>query len=219
MKGFISACLYCLDVGLGARVPRPIGDQAHGNRPYEVIHFDICRGKHSSKGDLSLEFGIELEMTAPNTSQENRVVERGFATVRSRAIAMMNDLDQDIDLKEKLWAEALNISTYLVNITECSPNKMESNNQKIFGEKAVMLYFIALGMYQNVWRTDFQCRMGGSALTFLNARAALAMSCLVMFARYKSCPANYRRVYFSEFSRPSLFGFLGVKICAFLQWS
>ncbi len=141
MNGFISACLYCLDVGLGVRVPRPIGDQVHGNRPYEVIHFDIFWGKHSSKGSLGLEFGIEVEMTVPNTSQDNRVVERGFTIVRNRAIAMMNDLDQDIDLKEKLWAEALTTSTYLVNITECSTNWMESNHRKMFGEKAIILFF------------------------------------------------------------------------------
>eukprot|EP01084_Bolivina_argentea_P110499 197285_1 len=83
-------------------------------------------------------------MTVPNTSQDNRVVERGFTIVRNRAIAMMNDLDQDIDLKEKLWAEALTTSTYLVNITECSTNWMESNHRKMFGEKAIILFFTVL---------------------------------------------------------------------------
>ncbi len=79
------------------------------------------------------------EMTSPHTPQENEVVERGFAIVRNRAIAMMNGLDLDKDIKGKLWAEALNTSTYLVNITACNPNKLESSHGKMFRDKAITL--------------------------------------------------------------------------------
>ncbi len=84
-------------------------------------------------------YNVTPEMTSPHTPQENGVVERGFAIVRNRAIAMMNDLDLDKDIKGKLWAEALNTSTYLVNITACNPNKLESSHRKLLGEKAITL--------------------------------------------------------------------------------
>ncbi len=78
-------------------------------------------------------------MTSPHIPQENGVVEREFAIVRNRTIAMMNDLDLDKGMKEKLWAEALSTSTYLVNLTACGPNRLESSHRRIFGEKAITL--------------------------------------------------------------------------------
>ncbi len=66
-------------------------------------------------------YGVEIEFTAPNTPQQNGVVERGFATIRQRAMAMMHELRVEEDLKKLLWAEVLNTSTTLINIPLYAP--------------------------------------------------------------------------------------------------
>ncbi len=50
VKEFTSACLHCLDVCLGERVPRPYGEQIHGTNPYEVLHFDYMYVGESDEG-------------------------------------------------------------------------------------------------------------------------------------------------------------------------
>ncbi len=50
VKQFVTACLQCLDVGLGEKVPRPYGEQVHETQPYEVIHFDYLYVGESDAG-------------------------------------------------------------------------------------------------------------------------------------------------------------------------
>ncbi len=47
---FCAVCLHCLDVGLGERVPRPLGEQIHGTKPFDVVHFDFVYIGDSSDG-------------------------------------------------------------------------------------------------------------------------------------------------------------------------
>ncbi len=47
---FCASCLHCLDVGLGERVPRPLGEQLHGTRPFDVLHFDFVYIGDSNDG-------------------------------------------------------------------------------------------------------------------------------------------------------------------------
>ncbi len=57
----------------------------------------------------------EIEFTAPNIPQQNGVVERGFAMIRQRAVAMMHGVKISKGLRKLIWAEALNTLTTLVN--------------------------------------------------------------------------------------------------------
>ena len=64
---------------------------------------------------LGLEFGFELECTAPHTPKHNGKVERGFAVIRERAVAMMIDAKLAPEFQKQLWAEAVNTATKLSN--------------------------------------------------------------------------------------------------------
>ncbi len=77
-------------------------------------------------------YGIKIEYTAPNTPQQNGVVERSFTIIRQRAVAMMHDLDLEIGVKNTLWAEALSTSTLLTNITANAPTDMQSSYTRMY---------------------------------------------------------------------------------------
>ncbi len=57
-------------------------------------------GENQKLSDLCDRYGVEIEYTAPNTSQQNGVAERDFAVIRQRAVAMMHDLDLDKEIKK-----------------------------------------------------------------------------------------------------------------------
>ena len=67
--------------------------------------------------------GITPEFTAPHTPQLNGVVERSFATVRAKALAMLEAANLTEPMRNKLWVEAINTATYLSNVTPHSSNK------------------------------------------------------------------------------------------------
>ena len=53
---FFKHCLYCMDSKAGEKVPRPLGDTAHGTRPGEMVHFDYLHvGASGQLGDDSLD--------------------------------------------------------------------------------------------------------------------------------------------------------------------
>ena len=56
---------------------------------------------------------INFEFTAPNTPQQNGIVERAFATLYNRARAMLANMDADEKLRQMLWAEAVHTATQL----------------------------------------------------------------------------------------------------------
>ena len=60
--------------------------------------------------------GIIFEYTAPGTPQQNRVVERAFATVMGHARAMMNHAGFTMAKRQELWCEAAQTATLLDNI-------------------------------------------------------------------------------------------------------
>ena len=66
---------------------------------------------------LGLEFGFQLECTAPHTPKHNGKVERGFAVIRERAVAMMIDAKLAMEFQKHLWAEAVSTATNLSNDT------------------------------------------------------------------------------------------------------
>ena len=61
-------------------------------------------------------WGIKFEYTAPNTPQQNGIVERAFASLYSRARSMMIGAGLNTSQREKLWAEAVNTATDMDNL-------------------------------------------------------------------------------------------------------
>ncbi len=91
-------------------------------------------GENQELRELCEKHCIKLEWTAPNTPQENGVVERRFAIVRQKVIAMMSQVDLENDMKQMLWAEALATATTLNNITVNKPNEFQSSYVMFFGK-------------------------------------------------------------------------------------
>jgi hypothetical protein len=74
-------------------------------------------GEHQTElRELCDKFGINIEYTAPNTPQQNGVVERKFETDRTRGYAMMRAAKLSESAQKKLWAEAFNTATKVGNI-------------------------------------------------------------------------------------------------------
>jgi hypothetical protein len=89
---------------------------------------NISLQKQMEKLNLSVTF----EFTAPNTPQQNGVVERAFATLYGRVRAMMRDINLPEKTKIGLWAECASTATYLDNIMSGSSNE-KNNYEKFFG--------------------------------------------------------------------------------------
>ena len=60
---------------------------------------------------------ITIELSSPNTPQQNGQVERSFATLWGRVRSMLNDSGVPDELRSKLWAECAFTATKLCNIT------------------------------------------------------------------------------------------------------
>jgi hypothetical protein len=71
--------------------------------------------------ELCNEYGIQIELTPPNSPQFNGVVERKFVTLRDRAQAMMLGARMDEEHQGRLWAEAVYTATRLHNAV---PNRV-----------------------------------------------------------------------------------------------
>ena len=78
--------------------------------------------------------GIKFEYTSRETPQQNRKVERGFATVNGRARAMMLTAGFNDKKKYELWTEAVSTATLLANKTVTK--KLEQSPQERFYKNA-----------------------------------------------------------------------------------
>jgi hypothetical protein len=70
---------------------------------------------------------IKFEFTAPNTPQQNGVVERAFATIYNRVRAMFANANIDGELRNSLWDEAAYTATILENILQTPNHKTLPN--------------------------------------------------------------------------------------------
>ena len=59
-------------------------------------------------------------------------MERSFATVRAKALALMEAANITEKMRNKLWAEATNTATYLSNITPHSSNINHTSADELF---------------------------------------------------------------------------------------
>nr|CAN81433.1 hypothetical protein VITISV_010698 [Vitis vinifera] len=108
----------------------------HG-REFENIDFE----------DYCNEYGINHNFSAPRTPQQNRVVEKKNRTLQEMAKTMLNENN----LPKYFWAEAVNISCYVLNkillrpILKKTPYELWKNKKpniryfKIFGCKCFIL--------------------------------------------------------------------------------
>ena len=67
-------------------------------------------------------YGIQIEYTAPNTPQQNGIVERKFVTIRDRSCASMYTAKFGDEAQGLLWAESANTHTRLTNVVANSRN-------------------------------------------------------------------------------------------------
>jgi len=94
------------------------------------VHHLRCNnaGENLSKlQSVCNKYNIKMEYTAPNTPQQNGVVERKFVTLCDRSCAMTFNAKWSSDLREKLWAESIHTSELLTNIVANSRNVKSPN--------------------------------------------------------------------------------------------
>ena len=101
----------------------------------EVIRCDNAGENKSLQEaiDLDPDLNIKFEYTAPNTPQQNGVVERKFATLYGRVRSMLNAAEVPKTLREKLWAYAAKMATELDTIL-VKPGEDSSAIMKFYGD-------------------------------------------------------------------------------------
>ncbi|CAM9890236.1 unnamed protein product, partial [Chrysoparadoxa australica] len=101
--------------------------------PVRYIRLDNAGEQTSPRfKNMCSNHGVELEYTPRNTPQYNGVVERGFATVRRKAVALLESAMLSKDLREKLWAEAASTATLLTNVCPTSANRDHHSPWKLY---------------------------------------------------------------------------------------
>jgi hypothetical protein len=84
------------------------------------------------------EYGAILELTAPDTPQQNGVVERRIVILQQCANAMLIVANFTKEARSTLWAEAVNMANDLENITANTSKKISP--YKLFSTKESKLY-------------------------------------------------------------------------------
>ena len=83
-------------------------------------------GENKALQKLCMEkgLGITFQFTAPNTPQQNGVVERSFATSYGRMRAILNEAGINGPLRKSIWAEVANYETDTANILVSRKDEM-----------------------------------------------------------------------------------------------
>jgi hypothetical protein len=92
-----------------------------------VIKYLRCDNTGENLENLSsvcTKHDIQIEYTAPNTPQQNGVVERKFVTIRDRSCAAMINAKLNDEFQGLLWAECANTMTRVTNVVSNSRNIM-----------------------------------------------------------------------------------------------
>ena len=93
-------------------------------------------GENRILGNDLKEMGLQVEYVAPNTPQQNGVVERAFATCTARGRAMMKAAGLSEQLKGKLWAECFQTAVVLSNLVpfQHEEEKKEAPYHRFYGK-------------------------------------------------------------------------------------
>ncbi len=89
---------------------------------------------------LCAEWSVTLELTAPDTPQQNGVVERRITVLRQRANAMMWTADLKEEARTRLWAEAVSMANDVENIT-CNTLSAKSAYEIVYKEKPKLIAY------------------------------------------------------------------------------
>jgi hypothetical protein len=98
--------------------------------------------------------GITIEFTAPDTPQQNGVVERCIAVLTQRANMMMMAANMKEEGRKVMWAEAVNTANTLENITPTSANAVTAYEMLMKRKSGLLPYvhpFERLGIV-TIWR-------------------------------------------------------------------
>jgi hypothetical protein len=112
------------------------------------VKFICCdnAGEHQQElQDLCAKYGIQLEYTAPNTPQQNGLVERQFVTDLSRANAMMESADLTVSMRNLIRGEAIMTASLLDNL--CCKNEKQTPYEKFYNKSSLLnpSHFIQFG--------------------------------------------------------------------------
>jgi len=87
------------------------------NKEIKYIRCDNSGENTKLREEIETEgYNIVFEFTAPDTPQQNGIVERAFATLYGRVRAMLRSSGLDQNFKNGLWAECAATATLLDNI-------------------------------------------------------------------------------------------------------
>ena len=132
--------------------------------------------------------GISVEFTAPNTPQQNGVIERGFATLMSRGRAMMAHAGFTNAMKGKLWAECMNTATKLDNLMPYRAGAKMTRHKQFYGEgtkyQEELHIFAKIGFQANREKIKAKLEDRGEKVLFLGY-ADDHEGCFFAFIGYK----------------------------------
>jgi Integrase core domain len=102
------------------------------------IRCDNARENKKQVQDVCLDWGIQVEFTAPYTPQQNGVVERSITVTRQMADTMGKDALLSKTLRQYLWPELVTTATTLANISV--PTTRHMTPQELFLGKKSTVY-------------------------------------------------------------------------------
>ena len=70
--------------------------------------------------DIALQYGMKVKFTSQYTPQMNGVAKKRLAVLKLRSQAMMNQVDLNKQMRNKLLAEAVSCANVFENITATS---------------------------------------------------------------------------------------------------
>ena len=119
-------------------------------------------------------WSIQFEYTAPGTPQQNGKVERKFATLMGMVRSMNNAARFDKKTRAKLWAEACNTATDMINII-VSDDAAETPHKQFYGKEAQYVRhlrtFGEVGVARNIETVKGKLEDRGTPCIFLGYAA------------------------------------------------
>ena len=76
---------------------------------------------------------IELELTAANIPQQNKVAERALAVIKEKVTALLDNSSFVEKERKKMWTEAVNTTTRQVNMLPSAANKNNRSPREVYG--------------------------------------------------------------------------------------
>jgi transposase InsO family protein len=118
-------------------------------------------GEFTSKELINLceDCGIKRQFSAPDTPQQNGVVERKNRIVQEFERAMLNEAN----LQDNFWRDLINTSFHILNRAQLIPNHEKKHYELWFHRPTSVKYFRVFVMQEH---RDSQSKHGASACVF-----------------------------------------------------